>query len=763
MKKIISVILSASMLSSAAVCVFAAEDSGEERAAEIVGIVDGTDAAETEESAAPEETEEPENAAEDETISVAETNNADGVIYKPYEANQIINTNVKANEDYVFYVNGKSFSLLDRTDNGNCLVIANNKYGNRTVKADSFTNAEDESSLNYWLNNSFLTSGGFDTTLSRYINYEHIWQLDPAPNAQPPIGEGVTFTAGITIPSVSEMEYYGSIIGYDEPGDNYSTRTVLNSDIAVFQKTKSEIDDTSWKLFNRKNPSTGIRPMFEMRKSFFAENPIDLTTAGERVKDVIREIDVNTLAGIYEIGYLTENLGVAPPEGYLSVSNIGIEVLSGEDVKNGETLKANFTYDSANEYEMAGAEFVWERMYNGESEEVGTGDTYIVNESDTIDGKYSLRFKVTVTDTAGHSTTHKSPETTVVPAIAVRSYAPNYAISMRKDWNNDDYKFTVGDKKYVLLDTFNNDKSTFFVVPDFSTGKAAINSAYFDPKDSTNIAYAVNTTLIKSGLEEGEMLPDEIVEHIDFDHMWVCESAPTCPNENVHSSYAYKAGLSLLSYTEVEKYKNAVATINDLEGYSRTAADYIYEKAPEINYINTIRWNDEGTNIWANHWDTQGAKHQVRAAFYLDKSFFTSVGIDWSGVGAKAREMLSGIYTVEDFGGRYSDEVLEECGFKHNYEIAADVTGLNGGVVSTSGTVMSNIRNPQDGVIIICVYDEKGAAVASKAAEINFDETGAAQFSLSTAALTDGAYSAKIMFWNSFADGYAETRVQIIQ
>ena len=752
MKKLISVILSASMLATAAVSAIAEETAAE--TVETVETVEKADGAEPAETA-------------EETLDAAETKNADGVIYKPYEVNQIINTNAKADKDYVFYVNGKSFSLLDRTDNGDCLVIANDKYGNRTVKADSFTDAEDENSLSYWLNSTFLTAGGFDTTLSRYINYEHEWQLDPAPNTQTPIGEGVTFTAGITIPSVSELEYYGSIVGYDELNDNYSTRTIVNADIAdciaVFQKTKSEIDDTSWKLFNRKNPSTGIRPMFEMRKSFFAENPIDLTTAGERVKDVIREIDVNTLAGIYDIGYLTENLGVAPPEGYLSVKNIGIEVLSGENVKNGETLKANFTYDSANEYEMAGAEYVWERMYNGESEEVGTGDTYIVNEADTVDGKYSLRFKVTVTDTAGHSTTHKSPETTVVPAIAVRSYAPNYAVSMKQDWDNDDYKFTVGDKKYVLLDTFNNDKSTFFVVPDFSTGRAAINSAYFDPKDSTNIAYAVNTTLIKSGLEEGEMLPDEIVEHIDFDHMWVCESAPTCPNENVHSSYAYKAGLSLLSYTEVEKYKNAVATIKDLGGYSRTAADYVYEKAPEINYINTIRWNDEGTNIWANHWDARGAMNQVRAAFYLDKSFFTSVDIDWSGAGAKVREMLSGIYTVEDFSGRYSDEVLEECGFKHNYEIDADVTGLNGGVVSTSGTVMSNIRNPQDGVIIICVYDEKGAAVASKAAEINFDETGAAQFNLSTAALEDGAYSAKIMFWNSLADGYAETRVRIIQ
>lgn len=677
---------------------------------------------------------------------------ASEVTYRNFRDGEVVSTNATADADYVFDMNGDKFTLLDSFDDADSkyLVITNESYGSYDIDTESFI-TDDENALKNWINTTFITDGNdgkkLNNDIIKHLDTNHVWALEPSDN----IPENTTFTGGIAIPSLSEMEIYGDIMGYADPGEKYSTRTQLTGTtkcIAIYDPSRCDGTETTWKPYGRNSASVGIRPIFYLDEDFFAETALDLTKVGDKIKEEIKKIDVNELLKIYDATYLIDNLGITPPSGYVSIKNVSIKTLSNAAVKNGETLLPTFDYANSNENDFASASYTWERITDsGDVETVGADDSYIVTEADTIDGKYSIRFKVVVTDTEGNSTAHYSEKTAKIPAIATKHWTPNYTIGMTKNVENTDYKFMVGDKSFTLVDTFNNDKSTFFVVPNDDYGKAGMAHPYFDPQDKSSMAYTINTTFVKEGLGSS-ILPDEVVKYIDFDHMWACEGAPLSLNEKVHESYAFKAGVTLLSFTEIEKYKNIMATVGNLAGYSRTPAEYINSDKDKA-YIHNIKWNDQGTGVWTNVWDTVNAQNNVKPVFYLGKDFFKEVELDLDTIGLEAINMLKNVYTVEDLQNLYSVAELELKGFKHNYDLSATFGGKNGGEATITGNITSNVLGAHNKVLILCVYDTDGIAVASKAVNINFSGKETKSVSLSAGTLPEGNYTAKVMLWDN--------------
>ncbi len=683
------------------------------------------------------------------------------VEYRAYNASEVISTRKYADENYVFSVGGESFTLIDTFDDTSSayLLIANQGYNKRTVYADSFTSTA-PGNLNDWLNNTFT---GINTDIREHIDFAHRWELDPAPDAAVAIEPGTGFTAGITIPSVSELAEYGDKLGYADTGDHFPTRTVLNGtdskNILVYQHGTSGIDDMSWQLYNRNKPNISIRPMFFVDSDFFACVAVDLATAGDAVKDEIRKLGYERLTELYDTEEIIEQLGLTPQEGYVKLDDLIIKTVSGEDIKNGETLYVSFRYSEENEYPLSEMYCTWERVNGDEAEPVGDGERYIVSEADTADGKYSIRARITVTDEGGNSTSRITPLTDTVPAIVTRSFAPNNSISMTRDTDNTDYKFVYGGKSFTLIDSFNNDKSSFFVASNDSWGNARISSAYFDPEDETNIAYTLNTTLPASGINSN-LLPEEIVDHIDFDHQWICETAPNNANVNVKDGYCFTAGITLLSFTEIERYKNIISTVDNLGGFSRTASNYLNSAAgkEEVNYINCIRWNDAGNAVWANHWETP-SNNSVKPVFYIDRDFFLEERLDLSEIGAAALKILADAYTIEDLKGLYSSEELESKGFVHDYTVDVSMYGQNGGNAGISGRIISNIRQATDAVMIFAVYDDENSMVASRAVSVTLEGKNDEQaLSMNVGMLPEGKYTAKLMLWDDLYNANAKIK-----
>ncbi len=702
------------------------------------------------------------------------------VEYKSYSdeyPNTIISTRKTADMDYVFSIGAEKFTLLDVFDDEKSayLVIANQSYESREVNLTSFTSS-DEGSLNYYLNHAGGTTyNTINQDLKDHIDFEHVWNLDPAPNASTPIAEGTVFTAGITIPSLSEMEAYGDKLGYSDLQSHFATRTVLNGinnsnpskdkNIFVYQYSgtnKSDINDTSWKPYNRSKPSVPIRPIFYLNEDFFKTVKIDLATTGEKVKAELRKIGWDTLVEIYEADEIIDKLEMTPSGMYVKINNLSITVRSGEEIKNGETLVANFDYAEANQYGLESAEYTWERVFGDSKETVGTGKEYIVKEADTVDGKYKIQVKVKVTDTEGNETVKTSQPTNFIPAIVTKSYAPNYNIATHKNVENNDYKFEYDGKSFTLIDVFNNDVSTFFVVPNDDYGRVKMTSVYFEPEAEGNIAYTMNETFVKSGID-GNMLPEGIIEHIDFKHKWVCEGAPENPDNNVKSSYAFEAGVTLPSFTEVEKYKSIFATVDNFGGFSRTAADFKNSSKEEVCYINSFKWNSGGSAISANHWDLPST-NSVRPVFYLDRSFFTEEYIELDKVGKEALELLKKIYTVEDLLGQYDLTTLEANGFVHKYTESLTVTGLSGGVTGISGKIISNTACSTDAVLIFAVCDSEGRTLTSKATRLILGGKNSEQnINITAGTLDAGSYYAKIMIWDNLFSANAKNSIIVKQ
>lgn len=690
------------------------------------------------------------------------------VVYNSYVANKIVNTNKYANTDYTFTIGSETFTMLDIFDDeaSAYLVVANQNYGNRTINGSDFgkepdieNNKQDEN-ITYWLNNTFTVSGNGGKTLNRgiikHIDFEHLWTGEAAPKAKIPIAETYIFKAGITLPAVSEMEAYKDMMGYSDTGATFLTRTPANQVISggdewVFACTPSNgKSDTTWQLAHWKIPAnTGIRPMFYLDCGFFGDVAVDLETAGEAVKDEIKKVDDEKLLNLYSISQLIAELGFKPPEGFIFLENVKIKTRNGKAVTYGSTLQPSFDYSEDNRHDFKGAEYVWERIDGDKITVVGNGSEYAVTEADANGGQIQIRYKMTVTDTSGAQASYTSKAETI-PALGIKSYAPNVALTVKKDTPTE-HKFKLDGKSFQILDYFDNDQSTFFVKSVESYGSMTISSVYMNPTDQSNFAYTLNTKFPESG-NSGLFLPAAIIDHIDFNHLWLTEKAPLNENLNVRENhYAFKAGITLISFSEIERY---IQTVGDLSGFSRTPADFSNTTRKEFIHNIGVR---EGS-IFANHWDLPAA-NQIKPVFYLKKDFFVNVKLDWKEVGEAIISRLTEMYTIEDFNGMYTDSELRGLGFKNNFDIEALVSSMDGTAApSISGTIKSNLNSEECGVLIFVVYNKDGAALTSTATEVTLSPGQTKQFQLTASALPVGSYSAKLMFWEDFIGMDAKIR-----
>ena len=221
--------------------------------------------------------------------------------------NYTVSMNKEADSKYKFTVDGQSFTLVDTLNNSKSkfFVIANTTYGLKILSSNKM-NTNDDASIQKWLDNSFAQSGNngqaLPQELVKYIDFDHVWLAEPAPNLSVPL-EAYSFKGGIVLPSISEIEKYKSIIGWEEDCGRYWTRTCANhfedGKIFVFtigQDTGSGFIANHWDI-----PSTiNVRPEFYLNEDFFKNVKIDLNSAGSVVLDAMKKsYTIEDLSALY--------------------------------------------------------------------------------------------------------------------------------------------------------------------------------------------------------------------------------------------------------------------------------------------------------------------------------------------------------------------------------------------------------------------------------------------------------------------------------
>lgn len=176
-----------------------------------------------------------------------------------------------------------------------------------------------------------------------YLDKNHVWETENGA-FDGIIPEDYTFTAAVTMPSLTEMTKYASKIGYE--GFDWAwlrTGSVLDKNMVLRQTWDGLIAN------NISISSPGyVRPCFWLGEDFFKNVKLDLATTGENVKAMIRErykpselvnvYDVDEIASLgYELGVYNAVYTGADGKAVDKLSDAGTTIKLTADIVNGAT------------------------------------------------------------------------------------------------------------------------------------------------------------------------------------------------------------------------------------------------------------------------------------------------------------------------------------------------------------------------------------------------------------------------------------------
>ena len=257
--------------------------------------------------------------------------------------------------------------------------------------------------------------------------------------------------------------------------------------------------------------------------------------------------------------------------------------------------------------------------------------------------------------------------------------------------------FTVGGKQFILLNEYRDENSAYYVMAEDCYGRHVYDpddTQRFDPEDENNIGYFLNNEFVTDGNEE-QMLPQAIIEHINFSHVWQNEAGHS--NGNCPSDYSFTAGIALISKTEYGKYFGKIGWDAPGEWWTRTA------RAKDANNMNIMAMTigSGGGDIW----DRNASRDNIyiRPVFYLDRSFFADVRI--SDIGANVAQAMTDNYSLSELlsgGAGYTEEELEALGILKTPDaqnVMIEGNAAVNSVLKGSYTYSHELNKPEDGSI----------------------------------------------------------------
>ena len=381
-----------------------------------------------------------------------------------------------------FTVDGKGFVLLDE-DESAYYVTTTDAYGDMETISDGteggFENPTGKQ-INYdsyksdaFLNGDFLTKGnnftalGNDTTtyyklpqgIIDNIDNNHVWKRFVNDYRS---GTGVQreYTTGVSLLSWTDFTTYAGKLGVMDVFNDVNTK---DANVYFLRDTNNWGNDNALALFGgakyeKKCLHKGwyvekyglLRPAFYLKKDFFKSTRLDLDATGENVRTAIRNACTDEeLFMLYNSEECKTYFNIESSIKVTTAVRSGAELAN---VKLLDTLTASVSEGVATEYKWqtrTGEGDKWTEI------EGATSNEYIVSAAQA--GKQvSCAAKVN-----GMWIYSKAVQIPMYKAVATGNGAavPEGTI----DTTADSDKFTVDGRGFVLLDTFDNDESTYYV------------------------------------------------------------------------------------------------------------------------------------------------------------------------------------------------------------------------------------------------------------------------------------------------------------
>lgn len=519
--------------------------------------------------------------------------------------------------------------------------------------------------------------------IMKYVDENAVWKQEPKMwdwgNSE------ITYVCGLAIPSLTEYEKYKSKIGWKDfriSTDAHILKKMAlrtgNGNVSGSVGHGTLEYNTDWALgttYQNSAPSTtatAIRPIFYLKKDFFLDEDIvpfmNFNQIGENVKlAIVSNYSYNELL---EAGYNESDI-----EPYDNRTGFLSEVVSDGLYETSLPITLNYTYEG-NEKRLKFTLYA-SNSENGTFTEVSnqTGNKKYTLPVSTA-GKY-VKFSVETTDGIIKWT---QPHLVGLPwgwevgihpeNIGKESTCSDGSKIIMKDLDVKnrttpvEYLFTVGDMDFIMLDVTNSNASKFFVMSKNIVSGEAFNypdggqlmDSMMNFLNSTN---GVNGYLPK-GTYQGRtnsggelidvMLPQDILNHINFDQTWKVERKMW----DDATERAVTGGLSLPAMHEIRQYSHKIGLWDDqVSWWTRTPYGGSGSGATMLCA--------SGTTFGAFFSELRQERFaHFRPVFYLDRSMFTDQVFDLSKFGIEALAAVRETYTRNELlAAGYSEEMLQ--------------------------------------------------------------------------------------------------------
>lgn len=248
---------------------------------------------------------------------------------------QVFSPIMKSDEDYIFRVAGsdKRFLLLDISeDKSSFFVLALDYYGLKAFHSEGKHkfDPKDPSSMAYFLNNEFLKFGNTSTfpsminfklpqSIIDYIDYNHIWQCERG-GISGDAPEPYEIQCGVALLSQEELIKYSDKIGWDDCSDGLNTDYITHpwairatTDDGVIACIRPNVNATRIMTYGSTAGVIGIRPCFWLKKEFFRDNKLELSSLGKGAAEIFpRYFTKETMKKLYTERQCYDYLGYLP-------------------------------------------------------------------------------------------------------------------------------------------------------------------------------------------------------------------------------------------------------------------------------------------------------------------------------------------------------------------------------------------------------------------------------------------------------------------
>ena len=650
-----------------------------------------------------------------------------------------------------FKADGKLITLLDTYNNSKSTFIglfnpgANRLFDTDETRYYNYYNPERETNIAYFLNTD-TTKVTLSANVRKHINMSWPWLTEPAYAGEAHDAEnGADYTkrAGIVLPALWEIVKYKTTAGYQD----YRTDSVEMFRTAACNDVKNvaTMNISTGNIYAASTQGARwYRAEFTLDRDFFLDTNVTLSDIGANVWAKLAKIySYPELLERFDEETLAAN-GITPSEGAFSV-----KAVSGLDLTNPENLAIDKIVGETLSAERSG-ETVW---YVGGKAVTDSakldGDNFIVTYEEN--GKYVT---AAVDGVLG--------KWVKIGASELEHAAPSAETLWPQNETADDNSFFVQGKRFALLDTYNNSKSTFLVISANSakaysytrtsdlSGNAKYATSIYTPDDIYGgERYSLGYVVDKVMKNDSSAIPSAISGHINNGWKWITEpgSNKTADLKEKYGllPYTVSAGMVVPAKWEYEKYKNIIGR-QDLH-----ADSYEWTRSSHMdNYMLTFRTASDSNNFHYAY-TGGGSVCWARPMFTLDRSFFLSENV--TGIGANVYAKLARIYSLSEMvnAGYDRAEMIEKGFSDYSMTVSGSGTLTPGESYTAAITVKNNTQSDISGVVAAVVYGENGAMLAmSKLDNVTVAKRAQTNAgSITFDSVPSGAAKIKIFYWES--------------